>query len=55
MTNKLKQDIRGLLSLLRQAYEDDIMSPMIDEGDNEERMEQIDATIKEWNRQIKIK
>jgi len=35
----------GKLELLKQVYEDDVMPTMIDAGDNEERIEEIDALI----------
>jgi hypothetical protein len=35
----------SLLDILRNVYEDDAMPSMIDEGDAEERIEQIDDVI----------
>lgn len=51
MTEQLKRRIRGLLSILRQVYEDDAMPNMIDDRDSEDAMAEIDETILEWKRQ----
>lgn len=51
MTEQLKKRIRGLLSILRQVYEDDTMSPLIDERSCEDAIADIDETILEWKRQ----